>query len=778
VKRRATRLAAVVLAAAAFAARAAPGDPLAEVVRLEEAARGAAAAEARLAEVEVVGAERDESPQARAARLVERGEAQHRLGDWRHAAVLLAGAVDEPAFRDAPGRTEALFLLAEALRRQEACGAARARYAELFALEATDRRAAALSGWLECAVKERRADDVAALLYEAERAFGDDPPAEVRYLAAKSLYQRTDLERADRLAWAGAAFEKVGPPHQQQAWYFLGVIAIEQQNLHGSLQWFDACARADAADARQAEVRELCILALGRVHAQMGNAEAAFAWYRAIPWESPRFGEALYELAWGLVKGKDYEQALRAASFIPELAPASPFAPEATVLQGHLLLRLGRYVEATDAYNHVINTYAPVRDELDAILSMQEDPVRWFNELIGAREALDVTGVLPAVAVKWAATSKDLAVALELVEALDAARRDVSEASDAAERIEALLVRGRGLDAFPRMQRAWAGAEAVENDAARIEGEAIAALSALAEPALVGQRLDELRRAREARAALEVRVRALPTTQRAVDERLARARARVDQVAAAAFRARFLVDSLDAAIDGTDGWIEGHRGDVDADPAARQELAEELRKHREVVRGYGEELRVLRNDVALARDAAAGADAIEEESRLRADYLAAVEAERLVAEAARGSVPDAARAAFERGDALRARLASVRARARALELAFASDAARRAAEVRDEVAAERAALAAHAAALDEVQGVAKEIVGQIANRALADVRAQFYRLVLKADLGIVDVAWSRKRVRLEKIQQLSIQKANEIDLLDREYRAMIREVDE
>ena len=76
-----------------------------------------------------------------------------------------------------------------------------------------------------------------------------------------------------------------------------------------------------------------------------------------------------------------------------------------------------------------------------------------------------------------------------------------------------------------------------------------------------------------------------------------------------------------------------------------------------------------------------------------------------------------------------------------------------------------------------MQGPAKEVVGLIANRALADVRGQFYQLVLKADLGIVDVAWSRKRVRLEKIQQLSIQKANELDQLDREYRAMFREME-
>ena len=62
-------------------------------------------------------------------------------------------------------------------------------------------------------------------------------------------------------------------------------------------------------------------------------------------------------------------------------------------------------------------------------------------------------------------------------------------------------------------------------------------------------------------------------------------------------------------------------------------------------------------------------------------------------------------------------------------------------------------------------------------RALNDVRGQFYKLVLKADVGIVDVAWSRKRVRLDKIQQLSIQKAGEMEQLDREYRGLMREVE-
>ncbi len=770
--RRGTRIAAAALATAALAPWPASADPLAEIDRLT------AAAEQRLAVVERLGAGPEETPAFRASRKFEQGEAQYGLGDWLHASILLTDAVDEPSFRGTARHPEAVFLLADALRRLGTCGAARPRFAEYLALGVPDRRADAVTGALECAVKEQRSGDVETLVREADRTFGANTPPEVRYLAAKALFQRTDLLPKERIERATAAFERVGPPYQLQAWYFLGVLQIQQQNLHGSLQWFESCAREKPDGPRQAHVRELCMLALGRVHTQMGDVSAALGWYSAVPYESPRFVEALYELATSFVKTQQYEAALRTASFIPELAPDSPLAPEARVLEGHLLLRLGRYAEATDAYNNVINAYAPVRDELDAILAMQEDPVRYFNELVGRQgEAFDVATVLPAVAVKWASSGGEVAAAIELVGALDSARRDLAASQDDAERVEALLRSGGGLDAFPLLQRAFASAQAVENDAAKLEGELVAAQSAAAERALSPERRARLLEARAARVALEARALSMPRTQEAVDARLLKIRARVAQVDRAAFQAGYLVDSLQVGIGGIESWVEQHRAEIDADPDGRRELKEELRKHREVADGYAAELRTLRREIAHVRDAAGGADAITEESRLRAAWLAATDTEREIADGARGALPGPEREVFERGDAVRERLASVRSRARALELGWVSEASRRAGELRDRVAAERVALATHRGTLDGLQSVSKDLVGRIAYRSFADVRAQFYKIVLKADVGIVDVAWSRKRVRLEKIQQLSIQKANEIEALDREYKALLREVD-
>ena len=771
------RIAAAALAAAAVApwpAVAAAAHPFAQADREREAA------EVRLQAAEAYGIPPDEAAALRADRRREAGERQLVLGHWRNAAILLGQAVDEPEWSGARERPSALFHLADALRREGLCGAARVRFAATLALGDPEHRAEAVAGALECAVKERRAADVERLLSEAERAFPAGPPAEVRYVAAKALFERRDLPAPERIASAIAAFEKVGPPYRLQAWYFQGVLRIQEGDLHGSLASFEACADADARDGRDLEVRDLCQLALGRVHAEMGDATKALLWYAAVRWDSPRFPEALHEAAWAHVRARQLDHALATVATLVELEPESPFAPEATLLKGHLLLRLARHADASEAYSVVINSYAPARDEIDALLSMQEEQAPTAEVLVGGSDpdrTFDVASLLPPIAVKWASGNEEVSLALELVREIDGARSEVKEARDLADRLDALLQRGDGLDAFPTLQRAYAQAQAAENAAARAEGTYVAALASAVQEAVPPERRGELTQAREARRAIEPRFDRLPRAPEQVAERLSKLHARVDGIDREAFRLEIVARGCAAAIGGTEAFLEQRRVETSADAGGSQELAEELRKHRAVVDGYGPELAALRHEIARVRDVAGGVDAVAEESRLRVAYLEAVERERAAAEAARSAVRAPLRPLFARVDAARVQLEAFRARARVLEEGVVAAARRRAANLRERVAEERVAIAAHDGALDGVQAGSRDLVAAIARRSMTEVRAQLHRLVLKADLGIVDVAWSRKRQRLEKIQQLAVQKSAELEQLDRESRTVLREVD-
>jgi tetratricopeptide (TPR) repeat protein len=720
----------------------------------------------------------EESAPVRAARRYADGETQYLLGDWLHAAILISDAVEDPTFRAGREYPTAVFRLADALRRHGACGSARVRYDEYLALGAREFRGEALTGAIECAVKERRSDVLDALLAEADRTFAGNPPPEVRYLGAKAIFQRTDLASGERHERAMAAFAAVPAPYEHQAAYFQGVLLVEKGDLTGAVERFGACEAKPARDARQREVQELCAIALGRVHAELGHGPEALDAYQRVPRESPHFNDALYEIAWSYVKAKQYEPALRIASLIADLAPDSPLAPEATVLQGHLLLKLGRYAAATEAYSRVINSYAPVRDELDAILTMHEDPVRYFNELIGRQgKAFDVATVLPPVAVKLASTQKEIAVALELVSALDGSRRDVDEAYAIAERIDALLARGGGLDAFPTLQQASATAQAIQNATALLAGVAATAAIDAGAGALGPDARAELGRVHAARLALEKRLAGLPRTQEEVLARLARMRARIDGVGREAYRLGYQVEGASAAITGTELWLERRRAEISGDAEGRQELSDELRKHREAIAGYEDELRSVRQEIALARDAAAGAQALDEEAKLRGEYLGLLAREWGLVGGVREGLGAGELARIDRARTLADRLANAQTQSRAVAERVGADASRRAGELRARVALEKQAVSSQVEALDAVQLETKNMVGQIAYRSFSEVRAQFYKLVLKADLGLVDVAWARKRVRIERIQQLSAQKASELQQLDDDYRDLLREVD-
>ncbi len=86
-----------------------------------------------------------------------------------------------------------------------------------------------------------------------------------------------------------------------------------------------------------------------------------------------------------------------------------------------------------------------------------------------------------------------------------------------------------------------------------------------------------------------------------------------------------------------------------------------------------------------------------------------------------------------------------------------------------------AALAARAAQLDAVQDDARATVGQVAYGAFGQVRSHFFDVVLRADVGLNDVVWVRKKDRVERIQQLSVQKADELKTLEDRYRPLLKE---
>ena len=745
--------------------------------RLDGVEQETAAVEARVAQVEKIYLRPDESAAARARRQFSDGETQLLLGDWLHASVLLYGALDEAEFRASADAPPALLYLGDALRNQGACGAALSAYEELLRRGPSDMEAAALIGSLDCRIRLKRLDGIQPLLDQAQAQLKDGRPSELAYLVGKVAYFRTDLRPAERLERAMLAFAAVAPPLHVAATYFQGALQVEAGDLGAAAERFEACLKLQGNDARQVEIRELCAMGAGRVYAEQGKFAESLDRYQLLPYTSPRFNEALYELSWGYVRAGNHEQALRTAAMIVDLAPGSQLAPEATILTGHLNLRLGHYAAATESFNKVIDNYGPVRDEIDALLTMHEDPVRYFNELIGRQgKAFDVASVLPPLAARWASAQKEVGGALDLVLSLDGTGQDLTDSLNVIARVEALLQRSGGLDAVPLARDGWIRADAVEDGSMRLRGQIADRTAELVASRLSPAAWKELETLRAARRKLQPRLDALPRTTLEVESRARRMRARVSQAEKALFQLGLQVDSAGASVAGAEAWLNQHRAELQADPARQGEFRAELRQLREVVTGYQEAIRALRHEVAAARDAVGGSAQAAGDVSLRSEYLALVEKERALTLSARGLPPGDA-AELARGEALIDRLDKADDAAERLKDQFAAVAQRNAVAVGGQIASARAELLGQQGQLASITGDSRDIIGLIAFRSFSAVRAQFYRLVLKADVGIVDVAWSRKRDRVERIQQISQQKATELEALDRDYQRLVREVD-
>ena len=102
---------------------------------------------------------------------------------------------------------------------------------------------------------------------------------------------------------------------------------------------------------------------------------------------------------------------------------------------------------------------------------------------------------------------------------------------------------------------------------------------------------------------------------------------------------------------------------------------------------------------------------------------------------------------------------------------------RRAEKLKEQVLAEQSQLEGYGKEVSGISTDARDLVGRIAFDSFKRVRQSFYDLVLKADVGVVDVAFTRKQDKTAQIQKLSAQKDRELRQLDDEFKEVLKDVD-
>src|SRR5262249_23901694 len=148
----------------------------------------------------------------------------------------------------------------------------------------------------------------------------------------------------------------------------------------------------------------------------------------------------------------------------------------------------------------------------------------------------------------------------------------------------------------------------------------------------------------------------------------------------------------------------------------------------------------------------------------------------LIAAAEAKGGPEAA-SLFTKAHELRQQTGVLRERVAAAKNVLHEQLGVRGRELRAKILQEQALLGDYQANLREVSGDARHLVGRIAFGSFKRVRQQFYELVMKANVGELDVAFTRTQDKSQDIQKLSAEKEQKLHELDTEFKEVLKDVD-
>lgn len=750
-----------------------------EVVRqLEQVDKQLTNADENLRFVETQFTQRPEpsDEEARLRRFSD-GEIQYLLGDWTAASVLFYDLVSDPRFLKHPRYPDALFYLSDSLLQQQNYIGARLYLRELLSLPPTDRYKDALSRYLNVASRLNQFEGIDEYITQAKKLSGGQLPPELAYVYAKWLFKRTDLKNEDRIARAREAFEPLTHSNirivRLQSAYHMGVLSVQAGDLENAIERFRELASLPANDGEELRIHELATLSLGRLLYETGKVEEALDRYLDIPRDSESFVDSLYEIAWAHVKQGEYQKAKNAIDILLLVDPESPLAPDAQLLQGHLLLKLQQYEEATQSYEGVISTYGPVRNKLDELLSRTQDPVAYFDNLLSRSErTLDLTTLLPPVALRYAQTQEEVSGAVALISDLDSGRKGVTDARGLAGRILQALDE-RGLETFPELQEGYTRADAVESGLTRVEQVLVQLESSAVLSHLTSEERQQLESVRKERERLAQRFALLPTTQRELEERRQRMQASVDSLDREAFRLGYELQSLRAIATAVRKWVDDTRGERKTPPDEEMQFLAALQNEEKALETLQADLERTRAQLADERNSVATAVAGEE--LIRQQFYEVLQKEHSLVASFAGRLPEDVGQLMDRFQEVRERTNGLRGRVISAKNVLREQLERRGRVIRDKVRAEQRLLSQYDSEVASVSGNARNLVGRIAYDSFRRVRQQFYDLVLKGDVGIVDVAFTRKQDKTGEIQKLSAQKDEELRALDRDFKEVLKE---
>jgi TolA-binding protein len=706
------------------------------------------------------------------------GELFYRLQDYVRASIILTDIVDN--YPTAKSYQDALYLLGESLYSAKDYLGARTRLRQLIARsnEPAFRPFAsrALGRLIEIAIHTRDFDGVEGYFAQLSKLPPQEVEATTTYYRAKYLYNRavptddvvrggTELKTASLqtqgLDEARRAFEAVAAnsPYYPQSRYFIGVILTLQRQFPQAIEAFRNVLRSPATTPEHIQVAELTQLALGRLYYETDQLDQAVDVYQSVPRTSKWFDVALFEIAWVYIRMGDSTRAERALEVLVIAAPESHYIADASILRGNLLLRNGQLDDAAKVFADASSNYGPVRDKLDKVMAEHSDTQAYFRDIVRDNfEVFDATSIFPAEAVAFASEEADMERALSVLSDLAQARDLVRDTTELMRRLDDGISGPNRVNVFADTRRQRQRTTAAHNRAAILRTD----LMDIEEQKSPGT--GELASVRAERKQLESTIEAMPDREDEFSKRDDELLGGYKSLTRDISELDVQLLGMEARIVATERFLADTQ-DARMNPQGVLAMQTELSGQRGAIGGYQSQIKELKFQLESARLQVGVGDArYARDDQVRQHYNELVQREHQLSGDRDPQV----------GNML-GRLSAVETTVVARDAEIDRVVDERVATMRKALTLEGTNVDGYRARLAELETQAEDIVGGVTSANFAAVRNRFYDLVLRADVGNIDVSWADREEHRQRVELMTRQRATEIKALDDEFQEIMDE---
>jgi tetratricopeptide (TPR) repeat protein len=563
-------------------------------------------------------------------------------------------------------------------------------------------------------------------------------------------------------------------PYFFQARYFIATIQVKRGDLAGATQNYDSLLKLQAPDEASKDIQDLSRLAIARILYERSQFDKAIETYLSIPRQSKYWSDALREQAWTYIKAKDWQRAYKSLDLLLLVEPDTFDGPDLRLLEGNLQLRMKTFYLASDAFSKVRDEFEPIHRQLQQVIVKSQTDPGYFDQLVGkSLDKFDITAFVPGTAVKWVKAEPDVARMIALASDVGDIQRDIADSQKMLDRIEHAMNGAGRVGIFPDLAAKRTKSVEAMNEVVGTRQKFVGKIRAILDPTLSPDERKALDKIAIERDGFERQLSNMPTSDEGILQHERTMKDRFAEIDRQASELNVELQSLEAQLVAIEQYYRVSRAEQKIRPEDIQGPVREMRASLEELRGSHDKLREAIAEAKRDASAAGGIGESERETSKKLSDLLRREME--IEKQAAARVSGADRIQIDRMNGVLSRCDAIESQLTAFDTRVDGQATVRLETVNRYLTAEKEELSRASDKLGAVMDQSKSLGGGLAQAMFTKVADKFYDLVVRSDVGLIDVSWGLKDEKTQAINRLTNLKSLELKAIDEDFRRVLEE---